>query len=202
MLFKGFALVMSAMLCVGAAGCFKKSEKQKEKDFINTLGGVSETFDGAVSTQSYPTATEAAQAFVQQEVVAQQSATVVSTKSNGVLTTPAQVDELNLPADIQDSIQSVEKMEVEYAEGQTSYTSTTQGQTKKVTVYVIKYPTDWKYYAPAPITGETISKSYYDSVFDYEKYKNCTYTNTLRVNANVSMVVNVDIVFTQTIKHT
>ena len=139
---KGLAFAMAAAICVSAAGCFEKSEKQKEQDFISTLGGVSETYRGAVSDESYVSAKAAATAFVQQEVVGNQSANVLSTKSDGELS-QTQINDL-IPAELRNGVESVEKMQVQYTTGTTSYTST-GSETKTVIVYVIKYPTDWKY---------------------------------------------------------
>ncbi len=58
---------------------------------------------------------------------------------------------------------------------------------KTVKVYVIKYESGFKYYSPAPITGNTITKSYYESIFDYEKYKNCTLSSTMDIKMSLSM---------------
>ena len=202
-LFKCLAIAMAATLSLTIAGCSLdggKSEKKKEREFIEAIGGVSETYQGAVSTQSYNTASAAAQAFVQEEVVGEQTATVVNTKSNGELS-QQQINDLNLPKEIQTGILSVEKMEVEYTLGATSYTSTPESQNKTIVVYVIRYADAWKYYTPAPITGETISKSYYNSVFNQEKEQNCTMTTTTSINVNVMLVINADVTMTQTVQH-
>lgn len=175
LLTKVFAFTMAIGL-VFATGCSKggKSESQLHEDFINEIGGVSETYVGAVSETSYATAQEAATAYVAEEIVGSADATVINAESKGELTSE-QVTALQLPADIQEGMQSVEKLEVEYSVAENSYMDTLNTN-KTVTVYVIKYANDFKYYSPMPVTGETITKSYYDSVFDYEKYKNCTYT--------------------------
>lgn len=201
MLFKCLTLAMATTLALGATGCslFEKSEEKKEQEFIQTLGGVSETYKGEVSNSSYDNKESAAQAYVREQVVGEQSANIVSTTSQGTLSNE-QVTALQLPAEVQDGIVSVEKMQVEYSTAELSYTNTST-QNKTVTVYVIKYATDWKYYTPAPITGETISKSYYDSVFNAEKYKNCTFTNTMTINMSLAMVINIELTMTQTVKH-
>ena len=200
-LVKGLALAMAATLSFGIVGCsfFEKSEAEKEKEFISSIGGVSETYMGSVSMQSYNSAAKAAEAYVQEQVVGEKEATVVNTKSNGELT-PSQVEQLSLPASVQEGIISVEEIEVEYSASKVSYSST-NNQNKKVKVYVIKYANDWKYYTPAPITGETISKSYYDSVFNYEKYKNCTVVSTTEINLDAMLVLNVNMTMTQVVKH-
>ena len=201
MLFKCLTLAMATTLALGATGCslFEKSETKKEEEFIQALGGVSETYKGEVSSSSYSNKESAAQAYVREQVVGEQSATIINTTSQGTLSNE-QVTALQLPADVQDGIVSVEKMQVEYATSTTSYASTNT-QNKTVTVYVIKYATNWKYYTPAPITGETISKSYYDSVFNAEKYENCTFTSTTSIRMTLAAVINVQVTMTQVVKH-
>ncbi len=153
-------------------------------DFINDLGGVSETYQGAVSEESYSSADEAARDYVYQEIVGEQDVTIESTTSKGELNN-SEIDRLNLPADVTEGMQSVEKLEVEYTVYSSAMQSDNNGEivplasdtlntTKKVVVYVIKYEHDWKYFTPCPVTGDTLSKSYYDSVFDNDKYQNCT----------------------------
>ena len=192
--------VMAIVLCISATGCFlfEKSEAQKEQDFISLLGGVSETFKGEVSNQAYDTAEKAANAYVQEQVVGEKEATIIHTKSNGELT-QSEMNNLNLPQQVKQGIVSVEELEVEYSANKISY-SAMNTQNSKVKVYVIKYENDWKYYTPAPITGETISKSYYDSVFDFNKYKNCTFTAKIEIEMNIMLFLNMETIVTQTIK--
>ena len=171
---------------VFATGCSKgKSESKLHEDFINELGGVSETYVGAVSAESYATADEAATAYVQEEIVGQADATVINATSKGTLTSQ-EVTALNLPTEISEGMQDVEKLEVEYAVDSISAMDTLNIN-KTVTVYVIKYANDFKYYSPLPVTGETITKSYYDSVFDYEKYQNCTYSMEMKTTYDISL---------------
>ncbi len=173
---------------VFATGCSKgKSESKLHEDFINELGGVSETYVGAVSEASYATADEAATAYVEEEIVGDADVTVIGATSKGALTS-SEVTALNLPTEISEGMQEIEKIEVEYAVDEVSAMDTLNTN-KTVTVYVIKYANDFKYYSPLPVTGETITKSYYDSVFDYEKYQNCTYSMEMKMTYDVSMSV-------------
>ena len=183
-------------------------------EFINGIGGTSETYRGAVSEQSYASAQEAAQNYVYQEVVGSQNATVESTTSKGTLS-DAQISQLNLPAEVSQGLQSVEQIEVAY-----SIANTLEGEDgvqvlpvaaagkSKVVVYVIKYEVDWKYYVPCPVNGETISKRYYDSVFDNEKYQNCTLTSTTKMFVDIDADMGgqkeqgtLELTVTQLIKH-
>ena len=162
-------------------------------DFIDSIGGVSETFKGAVSEDSYSTPERAAEAFVYTEVVGEKSAYVLNVESQGELS-DSEVNKLNIPAELTDGMQSVELMEVEYEVDDASASASNvenlakASQTQrsfKVKVYVIKYTVDWKYFVPMPETDQTISKSYYDSVFNPDKYANCTFESTNLVTAVV-----------------
>ena len=189
-----FSLVFASG-CIGdkipfLSGCFgKDSEAKKEADFIDSIGGVSETYTGAVSEQSYENAEVAAKAFVEEEVVGETDCEIENVESKGTLS-DAEVSQLNLTDDIKNGMTSVEKLEVEYVKDNgTAYMSAapdTLNKTQKVTVYVIKYESRFKYYSPAPITGNTITKSYYDSIFNAEKYKNCTYKTTMEMEMDLS----------------
>ena len=198
---KTLSVCMIAVICLGSASCslFEKSEAEKENDFIKSIGGVSETYVGSVSTVTYNTPEKAAQAYVSEQVVGNKQASVVNTRSLSELS-KQEVNAMNLPKDIQDGIVSVQEMEVEYSTQEIVRTST-NNTNNKVKVYVIKYENDWKYYTPAPITGETISKDYYDSVFNYEKYKNCTFSSSFEIDMTMMLVVNTKMSMTQVIKY-
>lgn len=184
------AMIVVAMLSVTACGGGDGGDPDDKgsagrSDFIESLGGVSDTFKGAVSEDSYETAEEAASAFVCEEVVGDSEVTIVNAVSKGEV----DADSANIPEELSEGIVSVEEYEVEYSLNKdASFLSEgADKNTSKIKVYIIKYESEWKYFAPAPITGETISKSYYDSVFNSDKYKNCTYkmdmTMEMKVNA-------------------
>ena len=162
-------------------------------DFIGGIGGVSETYVGSASEESYESADSAAEAFVQNELAGRSDAVVLETTSKGELSS-TEVNELNIPTDVMEGALSVEKIEVSYAINSIDYYSAcsaeavtdTLNKNKVVTVYVIKYENDWKYFTPLPETGDTVSKSYYDSVFDNEKYQNCTFKNDMSIYASAS----------------
>lgn len=152
--------------------------------FADEIGGVSETFKGAVSKEAYNTSVEAAEAFVSIEVAGEKDdIVVVESTSKGTLS-EEKINSIGIPEDLMEGATAVEEIEVSYSvsNADTQLASTdglipisgTLSTTKKAIVYVIKYDVDWKYFTPAPITGDTISKSYYDSVFNTEKYANCT----------------------------
>ncbi|MCI6733983.1 MAG: hypothetical protein MR437_02780, partial [Clostridiales bacterium] len=45
---------------------------------------------------------------------------------------------------------------------------------KTTKVYIICFSGYYKYFSPALKTGETVTKSYFDSIFNASKYDNCT----------------------------
>ena len=157
--------------------------------FIERIGGTSETFIGSVSESAFDTLDLAAEAYVEEQIAGDRSVSIVSTKSLGEIDMQ-KIEELNIRNLVgDDDIISVEKVEVKYVPESDSAVYASDGDesnAKVVHVYIIKLPDVWKYYTPAPITGETITKEYYDSVFDAEKYKNCTYTSKIYAITTIS----------------
>ena len=215
-LMKIFSLVM--ILCTLAVFVLTScgSSVISQDEMISQLGGVSETFEGALSEETYETAEEAATAFVEEEIVGKSNANVSEVKP---IATLSETEIKNaIPESLLEGkeVDSVEKYEVTYSvngsldagNGVQALASDTLNTNRTVTVYVIKCGPDWQYYSPMPVTGATISKAYYDSVFDYEKYKNCTYkleqTMLMDVDASYqgqSMNESMSMTITQLVKH-
>lgn len=195
-----FCLILAMLLTFSLliSACSKKKDSEKASDnaerneFIDDIGGVSETFKGSVSQESFSDPDDAAEAFVSEELAGDGSATIHEVKSNGELSAK-QIKALNIPEEILDGSDAVEEMEVSYsleakselARGSSIVMLGSEKLNKQATVkvYVIKYEHNWKYFSPMPVTGATISRSYYDSVFNYEKYKNCTMEMNSSVDA-------------------
>ena len=213
------SMVFALALMAGCSEPEKEKEEEEEvkdlgaegrQDFIDGIGGVSETYKGAVSEEEYETADAAAEAFVAEEVVGNADAEILATESKGELSA-SKVEALNIPAEYTEGMQSVEEIVVEYqlADEETLYADgveklDTLNKSVKVTVYVIKYENSFKYFAPCPVTGETISQSYYNSVFNAEKYKNCTMEYVMDVNADVNIAgtkMTIVMKFKQLVKH-
>lgn len=179
------AVMLSATACGGGGGESGGIDPEAGRgDFIESLGGVSETFAGAVSEEGYDTAEDAATAYVAEEIAGESEANVVSAVSKGTV----DASSINIPEEFSEGIVSVEKYEVEYSlsDGPSLMSTNLNSSNKKVDVYIIKYETEWKYFSPAPITGETISKSYYDSVFNNNKYQNCTFEYKMDMNMDMT----------------
>ncbi len=208
---------LAGILCVASvgtallAGCGGgKSEAQKHEAFINELGGVSETYKGSVS-QDYASANAAATAYVEEEIVG-----FSGTASNVVATSKGAVSaekETEIKTTLSDAdkvgIVNIEEYEVSYSEAEAfPMAADTLNTNKTVKVYVISYADHFKYYTPCPITGETITQSYYNSLFDEDNYTNCTVETKMEIHENVkasgsyegvsmSMTVKMDMEFSQ-----
>ena len=208
-LFKRITALLLAMLMVFAAMMMVACKQEKEDDdddkktegskndperneFIEGLGGVSETYVGAISEDSYASAEDAAEAYVAEEIAGESDANIVEVTSKGELS-DKEIQKANIPADLIEGCDAVEKMEVVYYleddssldKGGVEYLASSSSKKTTVTVYVIKFNVDWKYFTPMPETGDTISKSYYDSVFNAESYKNCTLESTTVVDIEI-----------------
>ena len=188
-------------------------ELDPEQDkFASEIGGVSETFKGVISERSYSTSEKAAAAYVEEELAGNGVAYVEILSSKKL--SSRNIKKLNIPADILEGYDEVHEFEVEYSveDGADAYLRTSYddgaygklNKTKTIKVYVIKFNMDWKYFVPMPVTGDTVSKSYYDSVFNAEKYKNCTFEVTNEAFAEVysgGQHVTMDMTMNQIIKH-
>lgn len=148
----------------------------ERNEFIDGLGGVSETYAGSVSKESYDTPDQAASAYVSNEVAGKSIVQEIETVSMGELS-ENQINDLKLPEDLQENITSVEEFEVSYLLSKEAAAAISASDKSKIVikVYIIRYGQEYKYYTPCPVNGETITKSYYDSVFSYDKYSNCTF---------------------------
>ena len=180
--------------------------------FASEIGGVSETFEGVISERSYSTSEGAATAYVEEELAGSGIAYVEILSSKKL--SSRNIKKLNIPEEFLDGYDEVHEIELEYSieDGNESYLKTSYdngaveklNKTKKIKVYVIKFNVDWKYFSPMPVTGDTISKSYYDSVFNAEKYKNCTFEVINEATAEVysgGQYVSMDMRMDQIIKH-
>lgn len=161
---KTFILV--AVCCMLFTACGNATVKQ-----------AGETFVGALSQEAFDSEDEAAEAFFDDELG--DAYTWVRYETKGVLK-DGEIKELALPdsADV-DSVTEIavvymsEADEGEDEEG-TEYTQT---------AYIVKYRSGkYTYFTPLPAVGESITKSYLDSIMDGEKYLNCT---VKRVAGNV-----------------
>ncbi len=171
-------LAFTMAFAVGCGGG-ELSEAEKEQSFVEEMGGTSETYEGEVSSVAYASEQNAAQAFVEEEIVGENDdVNIVSTVVKATYEGEAIAD-LNLPESIKASASIIKEVEVSYnsTSGASGFSTAYSGN-KVIKVYVVKIGTDWKYFAPMPETSATITKSYYNSVFNADNYLNCTFKTT------------------------
>lgn len=202
---KGFKKICANVLAVVTvfslgtmAACKDGGESKEQKSFIKELGGVSDTYVSEVSKDTYTTQEDAATAYVEEQIAGEKDVSIVSTTSKGSLK-KSEITDLKIPAEDSEGIVSVEEVEVVYSEKEEiEAAAAAPTSTKKVKVYIIKYADYFKYYTPCPVTGETLNKAYYDSVFNSEKYKNCTIESTVKETVSGSskegnVVMNIEL---------
>ena len=179
-------LVMAVVATVALTGCKKENKKSAEQSMIDDIGGCSETYTGTLSEEQYSSSDEAIAAVVANEL---NGSSTECTKTDAQKTTvPAsEYVKNNIPAEYTDGATSVEKVEISYTrqeknKADTNLTADGDAATQKkykVTVYVINYENYWKYFSPVVENSQTLSKSYYESIFNGTKYKNCTVTQVI-----------------------
>ncbi len=140
--------------------------------FITEIGGVSENYTGSISEGSYLSASDAAEAFVSCELVCDSTVTVIDSERREL--SRAEIDALGISAQILGGCDSVEEVAVTYSLSE-SRVAERNGSEAKVNAYALRYGSSWRYFSPRPQTGAVLTKSYYDSVFDPERYKNYTF---------------------------
>ncbi len=193
-------------------GIDPKKEKKSHEAFINSLGGVSDTYAGSVSDTFYPSDEQAAYAYVSEQVAGLNRVSVIGTSPSQSLT-QVEIDAMNLSAEDRAGILDVSAIDVTISTNDDTLSNDTEADivvldtlntTKTVKVYIIKYSDGFKYYSPCPVNGDTITKGYYDSVFNSEKYKNCTYSTKTTITEQVSLLgffkVDLDITTSQLIR--
>lgn len=195
---KQIAVFLSALMLIGAA-----------LSFAGCGGNYSETFRGKLSADTYETTDTAATAFLENEIAA--SDTSVSflsyTKTEDI--TDEELAAFDLGEVKAEDIAAKEWGKIEYRAAATSASSLAEQSegTLTATVGMFKIGDAYRYFVPVAGTGEMISKSYFESVFDAEKYKNCTadYEMTLEYEFSVggqSMDMEMDLDVTQKITET
>lgn len=158
----------------------------------------SETYTGTLSTESYATADDAAQAFVENEVTSSSTPVTYKSYTKQKDLTEEEIAKLNLTeAQIAD-VERAEKGVISFTYDPTTgggYTpassSAASAEEGKKVVYCVKFNTPeaggaYKYLSPLPENGERLSKSYYMSVLDPELYRNCTMIFEMPVTVKVS----------------
>ena len=170
---------MTTLFSVGfTASCKNVGENAEHNAFIKELGGTSETYSGEVSQNSYSTEEAAALACVSNEISSYSTGESIVTRKK---LNNSQILQLNLPKTETKDMLGVDELEMEY------YISKVDPNEKKTAkIYIIKFANEFKYYTLRPADGEMVTKSYYNSVFNSQNYKNCTLNSTMEMNLQLT----------------
>lgn len=174
---KILTLLLVTILCIvsvlSLAACNKGDNTPKDTFYKGTL-----------SEENYATADAAAEAFLANEISGDAiNAQLVGYSKQSDLS-QAEIDALNITAEEKAQITSAEKGVVTYTESSDEQTVAVTAsaapagaavvKSKNITVYIIVIDSYYKYYAPSLNSGDVVTKSYFDEVFDPAKYTNCT----------------------------
>lgn len=140
-------------------------------------GKYSETFNGALSAQTYTSAEEAAVAFLENEI----SGNTVKAEFVGLEVkselSEKQIKALALSDDDKSGLSKVEEITITYRE-RTAVASLAADSADAFTqrAYLLTYEDGaFRYFVPQLENGENLTKSYFEDVFDASKYLNVTY---------------------------
>ena len=162
---------------------------------INMIGGVSDSFVGAVSSEGYASVDELANDYCQKELCGSDEWWVVmqSYESLGKLS-KREIAEIEIPDEVLSGAKYVEKHKINYTIESLHYLHPTKDVTADL--YVIAYDGYFEYFVPKSENGENISKSYVDSVFPLDDYDNFTLITT--VSKSTTMDYNDTYISTET----
>ena len=165
------ALLTAIALCIGMVAC---------------SNGTVDTFNGALSKESYESSDDAVAGFLATEISgAAVNAELVDYKKTGDLT-QQQIDELEVGEVLEegDTIVSAEIVDVTYKRstrtGYASAPSSAEQNTAVFTIYIIIITPngttvkEYRYYVPKANNGDVLTRSYFEDVLNPEKYVNCT----------------------------
>ena len=146
--------------------------------FAGCGGNYSETYNGALSEQSYTSEENAAKAFLTEEIDGNGS-TLVYSKVEIAETALSDAEVEKLEIGDKTSVEYVKQASVFYTQKQTqTLAAAAEGNTElSQMLYLVKYVNGgFKYYSPALSSGENLTKSYFNDVFNPERYANVTVT--------------------------
>ena len=155
----------------------------------------SETYEGTLSTESFTSPVNAAEAFIANEIDSEASHATFQSYTKTADLTDGEIAKLSLTEEQIADVKSAEKGVIYYTKA-TPSTATlpyavADPDLKSQTIYIIEFNTSSvggsvKYLAPLPKVGEAVTKSYLESVFNLEDYKNCTQTYEMPITVKLS----------------
>ena len=176
--------IVAAFACIAFAACDNGDKNN-----------YSETYEGTLSTESYSSATYAAQAFVANEIDSDSSHATFQSYTKTADLTEDEIAKLNLTEEQIADVKTAEKGTIYYTKSTPSASLLSSAPAdsglKSQTIYIVEFNTpaaggSIKYLAPLPQSGEAVTKSYLESVFNPEYYKNCTNTYEMPITIKMS----------------
>ena len=157
--------------------------------FAGCGGNYSETYNGSLSQQTYTTEEKAAQAFLSEELGGSGS-TLVYSKVEVSETALSETEVEKLAIEDTASVEYVKKATVFYSESKVSAyaaAANTEDELQQM-LYIVKYVNGgYKYYSPALSNGENLTKSYFNDVFNPERYLNVTVSGKIASSTGIKM---------------
>ncbi len=154
----------------------------------------SETFTGYVSERTYSTKEETAQEFLAQQLSGETSDPVMDSFTQVRQLPASELDGIKAMSDSYSNIVSGEEIEVKYIVDGTSGIGNTPyalPQYKYVSVYILVTSSgEYYYFVPLQAKGQPLANSYYASVVDAEKYRNCTATVKMQLTVEGTTPMN------------
>lgn len=177
---KLLAIMLSLVLVFSLVSLTACGDKKDVDDTDGTT--VTDTFEGVASETQYDDEEAAVKAFLADEI----GGKFTSYENKGALTAEATA-ELTLSDEDKKDIEAVYEVEITYEVSfdfddeeeefmllAEEVEEPAETYTRTHTAYVIKYKSGkCKYFAPCPKNGEAITRSYFKSLLDSEKYSNC-----------------------------
>lgn len=155
----------------------------------------SETYEGTLSTESFTSPVNAAEAFIANEIDSEASHATFQSYTKTADLTEGEIAKLSLTEEQIADVKSAEKGVIYYTKATPSTATLPYAvedpDLKSQTIYIIEFNTSSvggsvKYLAPLPKVGEAVTKSYLESVFNLEDYKNCTQTYEMPITVKLS----------------
>ncbi len=130
-----------------------------------------------VSQTTYSSESKAISGFLASEIAGEVTTPTLVSYDTVEELTPAAIAELPLgdiqPSEVKSASRVIVTYEDTYVDGGATRTATSSDELTKE-IYVLKVGTKYRYLTTTPKTGETLTKAYYDSLFNAEFFKNTT----------------------------
>lgn len=183
------AVLFGAVFCLSACSGNGVS-KADERALLSEIGGCSETYVGAISEERFDVASDAVEAFVHDEVAAEDKYPSISeTKLEGSLS-ESEIASVGITDEMMIGAKKVEKYTVTYTEESLGRAiSPADGSRKTRLVYIIDYGEWFQYFSPVVVTGDTVTKSYFDSIFRSTGFENCTLIQSVKVSVKAGLLI-------------